>query len=282
MHPQPTAPPGWYPDPWAIAPTRWWDGMAWTAFIGGTAPAAHAFPAPPRARDDLRGGGIALVGFFGGQALGLVLALLAIAAGARKGTVPVLVLGQVGLWAGLLAAMFVVVHRRPGGSFGDLGFYRPRGDEIGIGIGVGFGGLVLAAFVAIVLRSLFPGTGGTPLIPAHVSYAYMATIAVIACVGAPIIEELFFRGVVQSVLTRRLGTVFAIATQAPLFGLAHFQLWMTFNDAVVKCGTVMVLGLFLGWLRSYTGRLGAGMVAHATNNIIVTVISFAYLASRAR
>ncbi len=25
-------PPGWYPDPWRAAPSRWWDGVRWTSF----------------------------------------------------------------------------------------------------------------------------------------------------------------------------------------------------------------------------------------------------------
>ena len=292
---QPSAPPGWYADPWGVAPARWWDGGAWTPHTAGRPGTAYpppriayarpgtayAPPARPRARDDLRGGGIALAGFFGGQVLGLALALLGIAAGARARTVPVLVLGQIGLWTGLLAAVFVVVRRRPGGSFADLGFFRPDGDEIGIGIAVGFGGLFVAGFVAAILRHFFPGVGGTPLVPAHVSYAYATTVAVLACVGAPVIEELFFRGVVQSVLTRTLGTAAAIVAQAVLFALAHFQLGMSINDAIVKCGTVMVLGLVLGWMRAHTGRLGTGMFAHATNNTIVTLLSFALLASHA-
>ncbi len=41
---QPTGPPaqvgqqspGWYVDPWATAPWRWWDGQAWTAHVGGS------------------------------------------------------------------------------------------------------------------------------------------------------------------------------------------------------------------------------------------------------
>jgi len=27
---RPTMAPGWYPDPWAVAPLRWWDGAAWS------------------------------------------------------------------------------------------------------------------------------------------------------------------------------------------------------------------------------------------------------------
>jgi uncharacterized protein DUF2510 len=26
-------PPGWYPDPWGVAPYRWWDGATWTANV---------------------------------------------------------------------------------------------------------------------------------------------------------------------------------------------------------------------------------------------------------
>jgi membrane protease YdiL (CAAX protease family) len=101
---------------------------------------------------------------------------------------------------------------------------------------------------------------------------------VFMCVGAPIIEELYFRGVVQSVLMRSLGTTPGIVVQAMLFGAAHFQVGMTFNQAAVKCGTIFVLGLFLGSLRARTGRLGAGMVAHATNNTVVALLSLALLA----
>jgi protease PrsW len=31
--PAPAAAPGWYPDPWSLAPYRWWDGGMWTASI---------------------------------------------------------------------------------------------------------------------------------------------------------------------------------------------------------------------------------------------------------
>lgn len=40
-----TSPPGWYPDPWAQANQRYWDGTQWTGHI--TAPTS---PAGPRAK----------------------------------------------------------------------------------------------------------------------------------------------------------------------------------------------------------------------------------------
>ena len=108
----------------------------------------------------------------------------------------------------------------------------------------------------------------------------MLVVGVLACFGAPIVEELFFRGLVQTVLMRNLGTTPAIIVQAVLFGLAHFQPGMTFNQAAIRCGTVMVLGLVNGCLRANTGRLGAGIVAHATYNTIVTVIALVAFAAR--
>jgi membrane protease YdiL (CAAX protease family) len=78
-----------------------------------------------------------------------------------------------------------------------------------------------------------------------------------------------------------LGVGYGIVAQAMLFGGAHFVLGMTFNQAAVRCGTIVVIGLFLGWLRVKTGRLGAGIVAHATYNTIVTLVMLIALTSHA-
>ena len=288
----PSAPrPGWYPDPWRLAPARWWDGIAWTGFTTPGPPGAGHTAAPgarpgsrplDQARDDITGGGVALLGYLGALALSLICGEATIAAGWPAVSLPVLVMSELGLWSGLCMAAFIVSHRRTGGTLADLGFRKPTAGEVGVGIAIGFVGLITASRVAVALRALFPvDTGSSHLFTSsRPSYTVILVVGLLACVGAPIVEELFFRGVVQSVLTRSIGATPAIVVQAMLFGAAHFELGMTVNDAAVRCGTIVVLGLFLGWLRANTGRLGAGMAAHATNNIIVTLVTLAALASR--
>ena len=61
------SPQNWYPDPWGIAPWRWWDGTQWTPVLYGPYGEAWPLPAPgpppfvPKG-PGIMGGGVAAVG----------------------------------------------------------------------------------------------------------------------------------------------------------------------------------------------------------------------------
>ena len=202
-----------------------------------------------------------MLGFFGGMALSLIFAVTAIALGAAKGTVPVLLAGQAGLWLGLAMAAYAVSHRRPGGSLRDLGFFTPSLGELGMGVGFAFIALFGEARLVAILRALFPNdnSGISSNVFVHQpSAAAIVVTALLVCLGAPIFEELFFRGVVQGILTNRCGAAPAILIQAVLFGTAHYQLGMTMNEAAVRVIGIAFVGLLLGYFETPDGTARRG------------------------
>jgi hypothetical protein len=75
------------------------------------------------------------------------------------------------------------------------------------------------------------------------------------------VEELFFRGLLQGAFTRRIGATPAIFVTALIFAFAHIT-----SEGPLAPLVIFPSGLVLGYLRQRTGRLAAGMVAHATFN----------------
>jgi membrane protease YdiL (CAAX protease family) len=276
------APAGWYPDPWRAGPWRWWDGTDW----GNLAPTADAIaerPWFPRRNDrehGIRGGGLVLAGFFGGEALGLGIALGLVALGVSRHSLIVLCAGQAGLWTGLFGACVLAVRRHGTGSLRDLGLSRITPRDAGIGALASLVGRVGTALIAAALYLLFfrgkSITNNTSLTAVtHPSVATKIVIGLIVVVGAPFFEELFFRGLVQGVLTRRWGAQVALFTQAVGFALVHYQIGMSLAQAVLVWAEIGAFGFLLGCLRWRYERLAPGMVAHALFNALAVAVLFA-------
>ncbi len=85
-----------------------------------------------------------------------------------------------------------------------------------------------------------------------------------AVVAAPVLEELFFRGLVIDSARRRIGTFGAVLVSALLFGLAHGIPQQAFNAFVV--------GLILGYIYIRTDSLAAVMIIHAVNNALSCIL----------
>jgi membrane protease YdiL (CAAX protease family) len=101
--------------------------------------------------------------------------------------------------------------------------------------------------------------------------ATLLAFSVAAIVGAPIVEELIFRGVLQRGLTKLAGAPVAIGAQALLFSAYHFVPdGSGFSEFYF--GALVVFGIAAGVAVERTGRLGPGMVAHAINNTLAMVV----------
>jgi membrane protease YdiL (CAAX protease family) len=90
-------------------------------------------------------------------------------------------------------------------------------------------------------------------------------------VGAPVVEELFFRGLVLRSLQRRFPDTAAVPLSAVVFGLAHLQA-LSAAGLLVVVTSLTALGVVLALLAVRSGRLGPAMWAHATFNAFTVVV----------
>ncbi len=274
-------PPGWYPDPARASTARWWDGRQWTAYVGGRVSTAERgwFPSRDDRQQSARGGGLAVAGFVGGQIGSIVLVLVAIALGVRSRSVVALIIGEFALWAGLFGACRVAVRRYGSGSLRDLGLVPLRGADVGIGVLASIVARVASLIIAVIVVAVFSLHDLTrdTSVTSEVGVSLFGKIVVVLVVvaGAPFFEELFFRGLVQGVLTRRYGGRVAIFVQAIAFALVHYQVGMTYQQAVLTVAMIFPVGFLFGILRWRYERLGPGIVAHAAFNAVAVALTFA-------
>ena len=83
-------------------------------------------------------------------------------------------------------------------------------------------------------------------------------------------EELFFRGIIQKIMTEKCGQHKAVWITAIIFSAIHFQFYGFFPR--------LVLGLLLGYMYVWSGSLWLPIIAHFTHNFLA-VTAF-YLMSR--
>ena len=80
-------------------------------------------------------------------------------------------------------------------------------------------------------------------------------------VGAPIVEEVCFRGLFWGSLAKRgISPWWVTIWTALAFAVFHLE--------PVRMPLLFVTGLLLGYLRQRTGRLGAPILAHMVNNSV--------------
>ncbi len=233
--------------------------------------------AGPRGPLPARAAWVGLAGFV----VGVLLALAGAAAGGLLAPDVLLVrllLSQAGLWTGLLGACVVASRRWGTGRLRDDYGLRARRSDVGRGLLLSLGARLAGGVLLAVLVAVAPdlaGSGNTDVFRlAEGDRPALLALAVLAVVGAPLVEETFFRGLLLRSLRRRLLAAPAVVLQAVAFGLAHSD--PTAGRANV--GVVLVVGvagLVFGVAAERWGRLGPSMWAHAFFNLVPVVVLLA-------
>lgn len=166
-------------------------------------------------------------------------------------------------WAGLAGWPIIATSRRGNGPRIDLGL-RLTWSDVRAGVWGGLLALAVAAVIAGVLMLLvgtFDSAAGAAaaLLIEDGDRAAILLFSLMILVGAPIVEEIAFRGLAYGAVRKRgLGTGWAIIISAVLFSLVHIE--------PTRIPLLLGIGLVLGWVRARTGSTGSAMIAHGVVN----------------
>lgn len=227
--------------------------------------------------------GDVVAGFLAGFVLGTLAASAWVAAahvpevhGQPREVLGSLLVSLVGLWIGLAGAVILASRLKGAGRLAvDFGLRLRPWPDIPLGLVVGVGGQFLVTAVYLPaghlvshLQQRLSQPGQQLTSTAH--GPWLVLLAAFVVVGSPVVEELFFRGLLLRSLLRRLGSlgprlgpVVSVVISAVAFGLAH-------NEALQFFGLAL-FGVLLGVLAIRTNRLGPGIVAHAAFNAVAVV-----------
>ncbi|WP_354500209.1 type II CAAX endopeptidase family protein [Mycetocola sp. 2940] len=121
-----------------------------------------------------------------------------------------------------------------------------------------------------------PAGGAVRFGPVDYNLVWMLLAVVAPILVAPVIEELFFRGLLQrSVLnaskssirgSSRFPMVLAVAMSSITFAVVHMLQTGGGAQTVVVGLATLILGIGLGTLAAITGRLGGAIIAHIVFN----------------
>lgn len=205
--------------------------------------------------------------WFGGNLLGsAVIAISGRSAGPDAGLPTwVTLLGAFALWSPLVGGVLWASREHGTGSLrADLGLRFEPVDLLGIPLGIACQ-LLLVRAVYLPLEAIWPDTFGDDRIEESARRLYDAAegwwlvgLVLMVVVGAPLVEELVYRGLLQGSFVRHMRPAVAVVLVAALFAFVHFR--------PVQYPGLFAFGLVLGVCALRTGRLGLAITAHAGFN----------------
>jgi membrane protease YdiL (CAAX protease family) len=210
-------------------------------------------------------------------AITVVVAVVYLAVAAVVGRSPELV---VAITFPVQYALMYLLVRRLSRRFGtgrvvDDMQWRVERRDVWPGIGTAALALVATAIVVSLARALLdlPVESTDQFGSLDDTTATRLMIAVAAVIGAPLLEELVFRGVVLHALLR-WGQAVAILGSSLLFGLTHLNPELGISQNVVITVSTTTTGCVLAWVARRSERLGPSMVAHAAFNLLAVTLLF--------
>lgn len=159
-----------------------------------------------------------------------------------------------------------------------LRFDLPRDLRLGVGIAVICLILVnvttrLAEWAVSLPDDQDPSN--TAIISDNEGSPWLIGIILLVVIGAPLTEELLFRGLIQRALEKSLGRYVAIGGSTILFAIPHIQAGATWQETAVLMAGIATIGFVLAIGADRYRRLGPVIIAHLLFNGFGTVATLA-------
>jgi membrane protease YdiL (CAAX protease family) len=165
-------------------------------------------------------------------------------------------------WLGMGGYPWLISKLRGNGMRLDFGL-RFSWADLGWGVLYGIAALLAASVIAAIISALFGefDSSAGELAASFNDFPIQRLLFAIAVgFGAPIIEELCYRGLLlTSLLKRDMSKWLSIVLSAALFAAMHLE--------PIRFALLFAIGLILGLARVHRNNTTTAIVAHMTNNI---------------
>lgn len=180
--------------------------------------------------------------------------------------IPVLAASLVLGWITFLAGATLTSRSHGSGDVAsDLGLSARPIDAIGIPIGI-LAQVALVPLVYVPLRAVWPATFDEGALTEtandlvdRANGALLPLLVMLVVIGAPIVEEIVYRGLLQRPLLNGFPAPLVIVFVAAVFALIHFR--------PVEYPGLFAVGLVFGVCAWRTGRVGLAVAAHIGFNL---------------
>ena len=165
-------------------------------------------------------------------------------------------------WLGMGGYPWLISKLRGNGVVLDFGL-RFRWSDVGWGVLYGGAALLAAAVIAAALSAIFgdfDSSAGELAKSLNDFPVQRLLFALAVGIGAPIVEELCYRGLlVTSLLKRGMSKWLSVMISAALFAAMHME--------PIRFLLLFAIGLILGFARVHRNNTTTTIIAHMTNNL---------------
>ena len=216
-------------------------------------------------------------GLLGGFVAASVVATICVGLGLSTYSPVTVVADLIALWVFLLGAAVQASRRLGTGSL--RRDYRLAFEPLDAARGAGasvLGRIAVTVVTGVILAIAgHKVAGNTEVLRQQQGHPlHLFVVGAGAVIGAPIVEELFFRGLVLRALASRIAFKWSVVIQGVLFGMAHAQTGQNGYSVLAVVAGTAAFGMVQGWFAA-RWRLGALMVSHGLYNLLpVLYIAF--------